>query len=75
MIIGLWVLTVLVLITTLLAAFAIPSWPVAILLLLSVLASFLARIKAPPIVLKVLFGMSLVVVAYDVYRLVSAMFL
>ncbi|QSO52808.1 hypothetical protein JZ785_02440 [Alicyclobacillus curvatus] len=75
MIIGLWVLTGLVLITTLLAAFAIPSWPVAILLLLSVLASFLARIKAPPIVLKVLFGMSLVVVAYDVYRLVSAMFL
>ena len=74
MIIGLWVLTGLVFITTVLAAFAIPSWPVAILLLLSLLASFLPRMKAPPILLKVLFGMSLVVVAYDVYRLVSAMF-
>ncbi|WP_157066929.1 hypothetical protein [Alicyclobacillus shizuokensis] len=66
----LWLLTGAVFILTLLAAFAIPSWPVLVVFLLSLLATIgyrLTRIRAVPVI--ALTG-ALLICAYDVVMLI-----
>lgn len=72
-VICLWLLTAFTLVMTLFAAFAIPSWPVVVLFILSLSATLLWRYKLPPIVTKLAFAAGLVVIAYDVYRLVTVL--
>jgi hypothetical protein len=69
----LWLLTAAILVLTVLAAFAIPSWPVLAVLLLALLATIgyrLTRVRAVPIV--ALAG-TLFLCAYDVVVLIHVL--
>ncbi|MCL6443087.1 MAG: hypothetical protein K6T83_06480 [Alicyclobacillus sp.] len=69
----LWLLTGSVFVLTLLAAFAIPSWPVLAVFLLAILATIgyrLTRVRAIPIV--ALLG-TLLVCTYDVLALIHVL--
>lgn len=73
MVVALWFLTGFVFIATLLAAFAIPSWPVGVLFLLSLLATLLGRFKLSVVFLRLVFLAGLATIGYDVYRLIAVL--
>lgn len=64
MTVGLWVFTGLMVLLTLAASFAVPTWPVAALFVLSLLATLLRRSKVPKAIFILMFVLGLLIIAY-----------
>ncbi|MCL6600803.1 MAG: hypothetical protein K6T81_19015 [Alicyclobacillus macrosporangiidus] len=72
MLVALWLLAGLALILTVLAAFAIPSWPVLAVFLLALVATVGRRVSRAQAILVIALAIALLVVAYDVVELILA---